>query len=291
MIISVLMNLVNLLLGLLLIHGANFLFWTIPGFGVTGAAMALLIARVFGLLVSGYVLLRKVKRIRLNRIKYFKPNFSMQKTILKVGMPTSFESGLFNAGALIIQMMVVSMSTAAIATHAIASNIMGFINVPGNALATGLMILVGQRIGRENIKDVIPTVKFTLVVGTIAFAAICLLAFFLRFPVFGLYSPSPETLEYLNWVFIIALIATPLFWSASFIAPAALRASGDVVYPMWVSIFSMLVLRVGLSYIFGVVLGMGILGIWMAACADWLLRGICFWVRLMRGKWKGKAIR
>jgi len=45
-----------------------------------------------------------------------------------------------------------------------------------------------------------------------------------------------------------------------------------------------------ISLVLGVFMGWGILGVWLGMTADWLVRGICFWVRLIRGKWKGKAI-
>jgi len=291
MVISIATNLLNIGLGFLLILGLNLWIINIPPMGIAGAGIALLITRTIGAVAGGWYITFKVKRIRLNRIKYFRPNISIQKTILRLGMPTSVESGLFNVGALIIQVLIVSMSTAAIATHAIGSSIMGFVNVPGNALATALMILVGQRIGRGNEDDVIPTMKFTLAAGAGAFAIVCLSVFLLRGVLFGLFSPTVDTLGYLNVVVVVALIATPLLWPASFIAPAALRASGDVVFPMIVTIISMLGVRVVLSFVLGVWLGWGILGVWLGMTADWALRGTCFWIRLLRGKWRGKAIR
>jgi len=290
MTISIVTNILNLLLGIALILGIDWWFIRISPMGVAGAGTALLISRTLGAIAGGWFVARRVKRIRLNRLSYLRPNFSMQKTIMRLGMPTSLESGLFNVGALIIQMLIVSMGTAAIATHAIGSNIMGFVNVPGNALATSLMILVGARIGRGEAEDVLPTARFVVFAGMGAFAVVCLGVFFMRGWLFGLFSPEPETLVYLNRVIIVALVASPLLWPSSFIAPAALRATGDVMHPMIVSIISMLGVRVVISLVLGVFMGWGILGVWLGMTADWLVRGICFWVRLIRGKWKGKAI-
>ena len=290
MIISIFMNAVNLGLGLILINGLNLGIFTIPAMGIPGAAMALVIARLMGLAASVFFIVKKARGVRLNKLRFFKPDIPIQKTILNLGMPTSFESGLFHVGRLITQIFIVSISTAAIATNTIAGSIANFINVPGMALATGVMILVGQRIGRDDVDDVNKTVLFATVMSAVMFAALCFVMFFVRNPIFALFSPSQEAMAHLPMVFITYLIVTPLFWPASFIIPAALRATGDVVYPMVVSISTMLLIRVAFSYVLAIVMGMGIMGIWMAMYLDWVARGAFFLPRLLSGKWKGKGI-
>jgi len=291
MVISILMNGINLGLGLVLINGLNLGFFVIPAFGVPGAAMALVIARILGLGAAIFFIVKKARGVRLNRLRFFKPDIPIQKTILNLGMPTSFESALFHVGRLVTQVFIVSLSTAAIATNTIAGSVANFVNVPGMALATGVMILVGQRIGRGDVEDVKKTVLFATAMASLMFAVLCLIMFFVRNPIFALFSPSEEALSYLPMVFITYLVVTPLFWSISFIIPAALRATGDVVFPMVVSISTMLLVRVALSYVLAILLGMGILGIWVAMYLDWIARGAFFVPRLLSGKWKGKGIQ
>ncbi|MCL2170512.1 MAG: MATE family efflux transporter [Defluviitaleaceae bacterium] len=291
MVVSVLMNVVNLVLGFTLIRGLDLGFISIPSFGVAGAAVALLIARVMGLVGVMLFLIFKAKRVKLNRIKYFKPDFPMQKTILTFGVPTSFEQGLFQAGRLIQQTFVVTISTAAIATNTIANSLIMFVNVPGMALSSGIMILVGQRIGRGQYDDVKRTTLFAAGMSSVLFAVLGAAIFIMRNPIFALFSPSPEALELLPLVFGSYLLATPLIWSISFIIPSALRATGDVLFTMIISISTMLILRVVLSYIFIIVLDWGVFGGWLAMYIDWVGRSIFFLPRLISGKWRGKGIK
>ena len=290
MVISILMNAINLGLGLILINGLNIGILEIPAFGITGAAMGLVIARTMGLMGSIYFIVRRARGVRLNKMRFFKPDVPIQKTILNLGMPTSFESALFHVGRLVTQVFIVSISTAAIATNTIAGSIANFVNVPGMALATGVMILIGQRIGRGEVEDVKKTALFASAMATVMFAALCFIMFFVREPIFALYNPSDEAMEYLPTVFTTFLITTPIFWAVSFILPAALRATGDVVYPMVVSICTMFVVRVALSYVLAIVLGMGIMGVWLAMYLDWVARGAFFLPRMLGNKWKGKGI-
>jgi len=291
MVISIIMNAANLGLGLVLINGLDLGVFAIPAFGVTGAAMGLVIARLLGLAGAVFFIVKKARGVRLNRLRFFKPDVPIQKTILNLGMPTSFESALFHVGRLMTQVFIVSISTAAIATNTIAGSIANFVNVPGMALATGVMILVGQRIGRGDVEDVKKTVLFATATASVMFAVLCIIMFFVRNPIFALFNPSDEALSYLPMVFITYLVATPLFWAVSFVIPAALRATGDVVYPMVVSISTMLIVRVASSYVFAIVLNMGIMGIWLAMYLDWVARSAFFVPRLLSGKWKGKGIK
>jgi len=64
-----------------------------------------------------------------------------------------------------------------------------------------------------------------------------------------------------------------------------------VVYPMAVSISTMILVRLLFSYILGIVFGMGIIGVWMAMYLDWVARSAFFIPRMLRGKWKGKGLK
>jgi putative MATE family efflux protein len=281
MVISVFMNVINLILGVLLI----------PIFAVQGAAWALVIAKFCGLAASSWFLIKKAKGIRLNKLAYFKPDFSRQKTILRLGLPTSFESGLFQAGRLVTAVIVVSMSTAAMAANTIGFTLVNFINVPGVAFSTGAMILVGQRIGRGEEKDVVRTTMFSIAAGSIFFLILGIILLAARNPIFALFNPGDDTLSYLPVLFISYLALAPLLWTSSFGLPACLRATGDVVYPMAVSVSSMLLMRLLFSYILGILLGMGVIGVWIAMYMDWIVRSIFFYARLISGKWKGRSIK
>lgn len=78
-------------------------------------------------------------------------------------------------------------------------------------------------------------------------------------------------------------------WPASFTLPNALRACNDVKFAMFLSIFSMCMFRIVFSYILGVGLGLGALGVWIAMVMDWIFRVSFFVWRFVSGKWRKKA--
>ena len=67
---------------------------------------------------------------------------------------------------------------------------------------------------------------------------------------------------------------------------AMLRAAGDARFTMVTSMVSMWVFRIGMSYVLGAWLGMGLFGVWTAMQIDWAVRSLVFGVRFLGHKWE-----
>lgn len=65
-----------------------------------------------------------------------------------------------------------------------------------------------------------------------------------------------------------------------------LRAAGDAMFTMGISLFTTIGVRLILSILLGIVLDLGVIGIALAMCLDWTVRGVIFWIRFRQGKWK-----
>ena len=280
MFITIFINLINVALGLVLIRR----------FGVAGAAFALLVSRYIGALLGVLYIIKRSRTIRFTGIKAFIPDFAVQKIILSFGIPTSIESGTFQMGKLLITVFVAGMGTAAIAANAVVGSISSIIIAPGGAFSTGVVILVGQRIGRGDTDDVRKTTYFSVVAAMIVLAVFCLLALLFMNPILSLYHTTDEMIVLIRPIFFTLLIATPLGWPASFVTPGALRATGDVKYAMVMAISSMIFVRVALAYVLGVYFGLGIFGVWLSMYSDWVVRSIFFLNRVRGDKWKGRGV-
>lgn len=109
-------------------------------------------------------------------------------------------------------------------------------------------------------------------------------------PVFSLFGLGDKTAAIANQLLLSITIVVPVLWAASFTIPAGLRASGDVKFPMIISICTMWFGRVLFGYLLGSVFGMGVLGIWIGMYLDWLLRAPIYILRLRKRDFK-KFIR
>lgn len=65
-----------------------------------------------------------------------------------------------------------------------------------------------------------------------------------------------------------------------------LQTSGDVIFSTLLAIIFCWSVAVIGSYIFGVTLKIGIVGVWIAMTLDELIRAVIFIIRLKRGNWK-----
>ena len=81
-----------------------------------------------------------------------------------------------------------------------------------------------------------------------------------------------------------------VLWPVAFVLPNALRAAGDVRFTMAVSVASMVLWRIGCSWILCVKLGYGATGVWIAMVLDWICRTVFFLGRFLSGAWKNRRL-
>ena len=280
MLTSVLMNCLNV--------AGNALLIFVFHMGVAGAAVSSLFARMLGAVLMVWMVGKKENPIHVQSVFCFEWDFSMVKRILRIGIPSGMENGMFQLGKILTQSLIASFGTAAIAANAVANNLASFECLPGSAIGLAMITVVGRCIGAGEKKQAKRyTVKLILMTDAMILAIVLLIVPFTR-QIVSLYGLSGETSQ-LAWELIMYhSAACPVIWSLSFVLPNAFRAANDVHYPMGISIFSMWTWRIGLSYVLGSWLRLGLLGVWVAMTADWLFRAVLFTVRFLRGRWLAK---
>ena len=77
--------------------------------------------------------------------------------------------------------------------------------------------------------------------------------------------------------------------TANIFAGSTLRATGDTFYPFVVGVIFQWSVAVGVSYIIGIPLGYGLVGMWIGFALDENIRGIILVRRWRSGKWKEKG--
>nr|UWI50117.1 MATE family efflux transporter [Clostridioides difficile] len=288
MYVTMFMNIVNVTLGYILIYGVDLNSLGInlqtPSYGITGAAMSIAIARIIGCIVIVRSLFKGNEFISIGKIFPFKIDVETQKSIFNIGIPAGVEQLLFNAGKLIVQVFIVTMGTSAIASNAIGMSIASIINVIGNALALSATTLVGQCIGRGDIKGA----KSTLLYLT-KFATVCLFAVGAIFIpiapwISSMYTQNANVIDVSTQLIRSDCLAM-VIWPISFVLSAGLKGAGDTRYTMMTAVIGMWIFRIFTGYVLGVVLEFGVLGIWIGMYTDWLVRGTLYCLRLRGTKW------
>jgi Na+-driven multidrug efflux pump len=215
----------------------------------------------------------------------FTLNFTMLRRILFIGLPFAAEQMFFNGGKILTQTFIVGLGTFAMATNAICASMANLFQIPANALLLSIITVVGQCMGRRDIKDARKFIRSFLWLSSFSFAVMALVVMPLFNPLVSLFNPPKEIVPTIYLIILINAIAQIPLWSLSFVTPSALRAAGDSKFTSIVSMLSMWLFRVVLGYILGIVLKFGILGVWIAMDCEWGVRGLIFLMRYRGKKW------
>jgi MATE efflux family protein len=282
MIISIIMNIINVSGNAIFIYGFKM--------GAGGAALSSLISRAVGAMIMVLLLLRRSEEINIRKMFPFKFQWDVLKLVLLIGLPAAAESVIFQLGKVMTQSFITGYGTEAITANGVVNTIFAIALIPGNSLNIAIMTVVGQLIGAGKTKE---AKRYVWLFGGI----VMLLQVFtnsiiyaVHTPVFSLFGLGDKTAAIANQLLLSITIVVPVLWAASFTIPAGLRASGDVKFPMIISICTMWFGRVLFGYLLGSVFGMGVLGIWIGMYLDWLLRAPIYILRLRKRDFK-KFIR
>lgn len=101
-----------------------------------------------------------------------------------------------------------------------------------------------------------------------------------------IFAVSRQTGQMILYLVLIHNIANAVVFPFADPLEKGLRAAGDAMFTMGISLFTTIGVRLILSILLGIVLDLGVIGIALAMCLDWTVRGVIFWIRFRQGKWK-----
>ena len=279
MIISMISNVMN-------IAGNAVMIWVFH-MGVAGAALSTLISRIFCAVVV-IIQLRKEREGQEIVVRdYFKirPDWSMIRRILGLGIPSGIENSMFQLGKLAIQSTVSTLGTAAIAAQAMTNILENLNGIAAIGVGVGLMTIVGQCLGAGRQDEAVYYKKKLCVIAEVIIIISCLGVFALTKPITILGGMEKESADMCFHMVMWITIVKPLVWIMAFIPGYGLRAAGDVKFSMIVSCCTMWACRFCLCVFLIRVMGFGPMGVWIGMFADWTLRGIIFTWRFHSRKW------
>ena len=278
--VSMVMNFINVSGNAILIFGFHL--------GAAGAAAATLFSRIVGSVIMTVLLHDRKNVIYIEKLFSYKPDFKIIKSILGIGIPSGMENGMFQFGKILTQSLISAMGTAVIAANAVAGTLSSFVYAVGGAVGLTLVTVVGRCVGAGECEQA----KFySKKLMKIEYTGLALMNIFLILfgkNVIAMYNLSPYSTDIAYKLLMWHALFNCTIWAVSFTLPNSFRAASDVRFPMIVSILSMWIFRVGLSYLLVLYFDLGIMGVWFAMFADWIFRGSIFATRFVSGKWLTK---
>ena len=280
--LSVLCNIINIIGNAILI----FIF----KMGVAGAAYSTLVANILTMMLAMYKLTDSSHSVFFNLHEKFTISWKIIKKILYIGIPGSIEDSLFTLGRVLTISLISKYGTSEIASNAIGNQIDMLGVLIGQACCMAIVTVVGQCVG-AGIEEQMHYYLKKVMKWTYAAHFIWNAILFALTPlILKCYTNVDATT--IHTAFMLILIHNGLgliFWPASFTFPNALRALNDAKATMFISLSSMFIIRLGLSYVFAPMIGSGVYAVWAAMVCDWIVRIILFHWRFFSGAWRKYA--
>lgn len=275
-IVLVIVNIVNISLSVAMV--------TVWQLGVVGIAIGTVVGYAMGMLIILVVLIRGMGGIRL-RLMRLRPRVEMLRRILAVALPGLAEtSGMWIGNFFVVKVVGMLQSDAVMGAHGIAIRLEGISYLGGFAMGTAAATLAGQYLGAGNPEKARQAVNLCWLAAVCLMSTMGLLFAFAPEAITRLATDEPGLLAITPRLLFICAFVQPFF--ATYMALAqALRGAGDTRATMWLTYGSTFLVRLPGAYVLGIWMGWGIDGVWIALCAELVIRGFLFAGRYLQGGW------
>lgn len=254
--------------------------------GVAGVAWPSLISRTFSAAVITILCFPRRNPVQYQKAWVLRFNGDLQRKILRIAVPNGLESGIFQLVKVALSSVVALFGTYQIAANGVAQSIWSMASLVSVAMGPVFITVIGRCMGAgaatqaqmyfQKLMKI--TLLFAVAWNGLIFAATPVLLNF--------YTLAEETKRLTIWLVLIHNIFSAVAFPFADPLGKGLRAAGDVRFTTLVSLFTTIGVRLVLSVLLGVGMGMGVIGIAIAMCLDWSVRGILFILRQKSGEWK-----
>ncbi len=277
-------NVINIIISSLLVFGPG----PVPSLGIDGIVIGTVTGRAIGGAMMLVVLCRGRSGIKLH-LSMLKPVTSAIKRIMRIGVPAAADgiimwSGHFLFLKLIANLGEKSMSEVFFATHIVGIRIEAFTYLPAVAWSIATATVVGQSLGAGDPRRALRAGHAAVMQCGILAIGLTAFYYFGADFIYQTMHSDPRVREIGPPALRLAAFFQ-IFLTTSIIYIGALRGAGDTRYPLLMTLFAMVFVRLPLGYYFGIVLDGGLVGAWIGMCGDMFVRGILATIRFSRGKW------
>jgi putative MATE family efflux protein len=260
-----------------------------PRLGITGVALASAFSRLVAC-AALWVLVHRRTRVRMKVRDYFTLPWAEVRRILHIGLPVAGESICWSLAFMFVTRLVAGMGPTSLAVQSYTLQIEMWVVTLGLSIGLGTEILIGHLVGAGAFdlayRELLRSLRTGLLLVLGAMSVIAVFAPTLL----GLFTQDAAIIAAGTLLLRMGLVLQPgrIF---NIVVISSLRATGDTRFPLYVGLASMWGLWVTLAWVLGVVLGLGLPGIWIAMSVDEWFRGMMMYSRWRRRRWLKYALR
>ena len=256
------------------------------GWGTMGAALATIIGQAFSFIAAVIFLVvrRNTLGFEVNK-KTLKPSAESARLLIKLGIPYASQSCAVNLSMMFVNSLVNDVSVAASAVFGVGIKVDDIVNKITQGIAFASSTMCAQNIAAGNKKR---TIKISLTTGgycAVFYALFALLLLTCHEQIYAVFTDDPAVIA-LSSVFVSAIVWSFPAMTLMRTGFGFLRGLGNAKITLAFGLTDALVLRVGLSYLFGIVMNMGLYGFFLGYGLAAFGTGIPACLYLFFGKWE-----
>ena len=270
--------------------------WFVAGLdmGVAGAAWATLISVGISAVVCIIKLARMKDVVKIDAANLV-PCKKLTGQLLRLGLPAGVTQAVFSMSMVFVQALANSMGYQVVTCTTAVMRIDGFAMMPNFTFGMAIATFVGQNIGADKMDRVNQGSKDMLKMSlTTSFVLVALLLIFGKYLI-GMFTTTEEIIR-LGTRQIRILAAGYVAMAITQVFGGIMRGAGDTMPSMWISMFTTVVIRVPLAYLWAWLTRSPAYpagspdALFFALLISWVLGAVATYLWYRRGAWRDKSL-
>lgn len=271
----------------------DLLFVAKLGMGVSGVAWATIIAQAVSAVLC-FIRMAKLTDIFDLKLHYMKYNKKFSGKIIKLGLPSGLTQAIFSMAMIVVQSLTNSFGEMFISANVIVMRVDGFAMLPNFSFGSAMTTYAGQNVGARKYDRVIRGAKQGTLVAVLTTASLTALILIFGKPLMGIFTNTTELVDLsrdMMGIIAAGYVAMAVTQSLS----GVMRGAGDTMTPMWISLFTTVIVRVPVAYGIAWLTRSAELPngrqecIFISLLCSWLIGALITTIFYMKGRWKKKA--
>ncbi|MFP4557586.1 MAG: MATE family efflux transporter [Bacteroidales bacterium] len=275
-----------LIIATLLNISLDLLFVLVFKWGIKGVAWASVIAQLVAFVIA---VIHINKHHSIIRIAIWGITFDWKIFVqsIRIGLPTGLQHTFVALGMMALMGIVNTFGTNVIAGFTAASRIDSMASLPAMTLSAALSVFVGQNLGANKFSRIVKGLKLSLIFASIISVTMTVVAVFWAVPLMKIFT-NDEAVIAIGQEYLIIVSLFYLLFSTMFIFNGLLRGAGATLIPMFITLFSLWLVRIPLAAYLSRFIGEQ--GIWWAIPIAWFFGVLGSFLYYRMGNWKTKGV-
>ncbi|MBQ8590126.1 MAG: MATE family efflux transporter [Firmicutes bacterium] len=262
-----------------------------PVMGVKGAALATVCCRIIEVSLTLFAVFVRKNKVAAPLKEFFGWNRNFVVRVVKNCIPTTINETMWAAATAAYNAAYGHLPVTAFAAVQAANTVLNMFTMAIYSLGDGMMILVGQELGRRKFERAYNLAKEIIKVslGVAAFAGVLL--FIMSGPISGLFNFTEEGLSLLRKILMVYSFTLILKLYDGIHITGTLRAGGDTKFAMFCELGTMWLVGVPLVFLGALYLGLPVYWVVLMSAMEEVVKAMILSWRFLSKKWVNNVIR